>query len=260
MENLSGTRGILFDLDGVFYVGNQVIEGAGATIAYLKNKQIPYRFVTNTSTQSRDALAEKIQSMGLPIAHDEIISSPYAARLYLDQAGCQSCCLVVAESIKNEFETFVSSDSNPDAVVIGDIGDAWNYDLLNRIFHMVMAGSQMVALHKGKFWQTEEGLHIDIGAFVAGLEYVTGKQATIIGKPSPDFFQLAIQQLNLPANQVVMIGDDIDSDVGGAQQAGLKGILVRTGKYREAYAAASSVKPDLVIDSVAALFDYLKIA
>lgn len=253
MASLAEVRGILFDIDGVLYVGNQMIAGADTIIAQIKQKQIPCRFITNTTTQSRDAIARKLQALGLPIQSHEIISTPSAALMYLRQQAYPSCHLLVAEAVRQEFEDFPCSELNPRAVVIGDIGSAWNYEILNKVFKMLMAGAELIALHKNKFWQTDEGLRMDIGAFVAGLEYVTGKQATIIGKPSPAFFKLAIQQLKLPASQVVMIGDDIDSDVGGAQRAGLKGVLVRTGKFRPEYAAASNIEPDAVIDSVADL-------
>lgn len=118
-------------------------------------------------------------------------------------------------------------------------------------------GAELIALHKNKFWQTQTGLRMDIGAFVAGLEYVTGKPATVIGKPAGAFFQMALQPLGLPVSHVAMVGDDIDSDVGGAQQVGLVGVLVKTGKYREDYVANSLVRPDMLIDSVADLLVYL---
>lgn len=253
MSNLSDIRGILFDLDGVFFVGDHAITGAAETIAHVKQRQIPCRYVTNTTTQSRDAMAQKLQAMGLAIQSHDIISTPHAALLYLRQQGFKSCHLLVADQVKPEFAEYSDDSNQPDAVIIGDIGDAWNYALLNRVFGMLMEGSQLIALHKGKFWQTSAGLHMDIGAFVAGLEYVTGKHAVIIGKPSEAFFSLAIQQLNLPTDQVLMVGDDIDSDVGGAQRSGLRGALVKTGKYRAEYAAASRIKPDWVLDSVADL-------
>lgn len=256
MAILNGIRGILFDLDGVFYVGNQPIADADKVIAHVRRKQLPCRFVTNTTTQSRASIAQKLQALGLPIHSQEIISTPSAALMYLRQQGYSCCHLLVSDEVRHEFEDFPCSDVNPDAVVIGDIGDAWNYALINNVFKMLMGGAELIALHKNKFWQTEHGLRMDIGAFVAGLEYVTGKQATIIGKPSPAFFQLAIKQLQLPATQVVMIGDDIDSDVGGAQRAGLSGVLVRTGKFRPEYASASSIEPDWVIDSVADLIEF----
>ena len=122
---------------------------------------------------------------------------------------------------------------------------------------MVMAGAELIALHKAKYWQTQDGLQVDIGAFVAAVEYATGKEATIIGKPSPAFFQAAVQELDCPRDEIVMIGDDIDADVGGAQKCGIRGILVRTGKYRQEYVSASAITPDAVLDSIAQLPRYL---
>jgi HAD superfamily hydrolase (TIGR01458 family) len=122
-----------------------------------------------------------------------------------------------------------------------------------------MNGAKLVAMHRNKYWQTENGLRMDIGAFVAGLEYVAGCEAMVIGKPSQEFFKLAIQSLGLPTPNVAMIGDDIEADVGGAQAAGLTGILVRTGKYRADTVARSTVRPDADLDSIADLPGWLSI-
>ncbi|HEX2897844.1 MAG TPA: HAD-IA family hydrolase, partial [candidate division Zixibacteria bacterium] len=126
----------------------------------------------------------------------------------------------------------------------------WTYELLNKVFNMLITGSKMIALHKGKYWQTDLGLSLDIGVFVDGLEYVTGQTATVIGKPSKTFFQMALKDLGVKASKAAMIGDDLDNDIKGAQSAGLKAILVKTGKYREELVKKSKVKPDFVIDSI----------
>lgn len=115
----------------------------------------------------------------------------------------------------------------------------------------------MIALHKNKFFQGEEGLLVDIGAFVAGLEYVSGKEARIIGKPSQSFFDLALESLGLPASEVAMIGDDIETDVGGGKAAGLKGVLVKTGKYRDRHEASGSISPDYILESFSDLFEQI---
>ena len=257
MQNLQGIRGILFDLEGVLYVGNQVIDGAYDTIRYVKEQHIPHRYVTNTTTLSRAALSQKLHALGFPIEAQEILSPPTATCDYLRQRKPRSCYFLVSEAVRDEFREFSTSMTAPDAVVIGDIGRAWTYDVVNRIFQMIMAGAELIALHKGKFWQTPEGLRVDIGAFIAGLEYATGVQATVTGKPSPAFFQAAIHALDRPKDEIVMVGDDIDVDVGGAQQCGIRGILVRTGKYRADSVAASAIVPDGVLESIPHLLDYL---
>ena len=249
--------GLLFDLDGVMYVGDRVIDGAVETIRTVQVRGIPHRFVTNTTTKSREALSRKMQAMGLPVQAYEILSAPYAARLYLHQRQPRSCYFLVSEAVRDEFREFATSEIEPEVVVIGDIGRAWNYDLVNQLFQQVMAGADLIALHKGKYWQTPEGLCVDIGAFVAGLEYATGVEATVIGKPSPAFFESAILELDCPAEGIVMVGDDIDSDIGGAQRCGMRGFLVRTGKYRPEILAASSITPDAVLDSIVNLNEYI---
>lgn len=257
MKALQGIRGILIDLEGVLYVGCRVIDGAVEAIRYLKARHIPHRFVTNTTTQSRHDLSHSLKERGFPVEPFEILSTPVAAAAYLREHRLHSCCLVVAEAIRGEFPECVAEDKAPDAVVIGDIGSAWDYALVNRIAQMVVEGAQLVALHKGKFWQTETGLQVDIGAFVAGLEYVTGVEAQVIGKPSAAFFQAGIEALQCPAENILMIGDDIESDVAGAQRCGMKGALVRTGKFRQEQLATSEILPDAVLDSIAELPRYL---
>ena len=251
-DTLSNIKGILFDINGVFHVDNRPIDGAIEIIEKILDK-FPCRFVTNTTTKSRQTFHQSLVDIGLPIPSSSIISAPYAAVLYLRQLDNPSCYLLLAEDVKSDFAEFEQSDTNPDVVVIGDIGDRWNYNIMNRVFKMLNDGAELIALHKGKYWQAEGELQLDIGAMVAGLEYASGKSATVVGKPSSSFFQLALSELELPAENVIMVGDDIDSDVGGAKKEGIKGILVKTGKYRRELVEGSDVEPDGILRSVADL-------
>jgi HAD superfamily hydrolase (TIGR01458 family) len=253
MHTRSSIQGILFDLDGVLYVGAQAIDGAIDAIARIRAGGIACRFVTNTSTLSLASLQCKINALGFDIPAEEIVSAPQAVRLYLKRQPDPVCRLLLAEDVKKDFAEFRQSDTVADYIVVGDIGDAWTYPLMNELFHCLLGGAKLIAIHKNRFWQTEKGLQMDIGGFVEALEYASGVKATIIGKPSADFFRLALMDMGLQPGQTAIIGDDIDADVGGGQQAGLLGILVRTGKYRQAYVQASTVKPDLVIGSIAEL-------
>lgn len=250
MNKLSSIKGILFDLDGVLYIGSKAIDGAIATVDKIRASGLACRFVTNTSTLSLSSLQQKINTLGFHIPAEEIISAPQAALRYLQNQGDPVCRLLLAEDVKRDFAEFRQSNTAADYIVVGDIGDAWSYGVLNEVFNCLMNGAKLIAIHKNRFWQTEHGLQMDIGGFIHGLEYASGAQAMIIGKPATDFFRIAIEDMQLLPHEVAMIGDDIDSDVGGAQQAGLTGILVRTGKYRQAYADASLIKPELTIDSI----------
>ncbi|PPD44410.1 MAG: TIGR01458 family HAD-type hydrolase [Methylobacter sp.] len=251
MNTLSSTiKGMLFDLDGVLYVGTTAVEGAVEAVRRIHASGLPCRFVTNTSTLSLASLQQKMLALGFPIARDEIISAPQATLLYLKRQQNPVCRLLLAEDVKQDFKRFRQSDTEANYIVVGDIGDAWSYPLLNEVFNCLMQGAKLIAIHKNRFWQTEHGLQMDIGGFIAGLEYASGSTAMIIGKPSADFFQIALDDMGLQAHEAAIIGDDIDVDVGGGQRAGLKGVLVKTGKYRQAYAGSSSIKPDVVIDSI----------
>ncbi|WP_047552210.1 TIGR01458 family HAD-type hydrolase [Methylotenera sp. G11] len=253
MNTLPAVKGILFDLDGVLFVSSTPIEGAIQAIADIRASGIPCRFVTNTSTLSLSSLHQKISRLGFAIPEHEIISAPQATQLYLKGLKDPVCRFLLADDVKKDFGGFRQSDTEADHIIVGDIGDAWSYQLLNEVFSCLVRGAKLIAIHKNRFWQTEHGLQMDIGGFIDGLEYASGTKAMIIGKPSIDFFQIALNHMGLNAHEVAMVGDDIDVDIGGAQNAGLKGILVRTGKYRQSYAEQSAVIPDLTIDSVAEL-------
>lgn len=265
MNTLSTIKGILFDLDGVLYVGSRAIDGAVQAVEKIRASQIPCRFITNTSTLSLVSLQQKINALGFSIPVEEIISAPQAALLYLKHQQNLNpqqdiiCRLLLADDVKNDFKDIRQSNTAADYIVIGDIGDAWSYQLLNELFSSLVNGAKLIAIHKNRFWQTQHGLQMDIGGFIDALEYASGTKAMIIGKPSRDFFQAALNDMGLQVQQVAIVGDDIDADVGGGQQAGLKGILVKTGKYRQNYTDASVIKPDTIIESIVDLPNVLEL-
>ncbi len=245
-------KALLLDLDGVLYVGDQLISGAKEAIQFLRDRHIPFRIVTNTTTRTRASLADKVSAMGLQLSPEEIISAAYAGVLHLRSLDNPNCRLVMDDNTKRDFAEFEQDNHSPDVIVLGDHND-WDYPLLNSLFNQIMNGAKMVALHKGRYWQVEDGLRVDLGLFIAGLEYVTGKTATVIGKPSEQFFRLALSDIDTDPADAMMIGDDIVNDVNGAQRAGLRGVLVKTGKYRPGYENTSDTPPDAVIESIAEL-------
>lgn len=251
-DDLKHVRGLLTDMDGVWFVGDSAVPGAAAALARVRARGIPVRFVTNTTTKTADQLAAKLQRMGLDVPVEEFVTTPVATAHYLRARGITTVRLVVADAVRSAFAGFAESD-RPQVVVLGDVGNAFTWELLQSIFRTLMDGAELVAMHKGRFWQVADGLCMDIGAFVAGFEYTTGRPATIIGKPSAEMFRAALASIGLPAADVVMVGDDADMDVAGAQRAGIRGVLVKTGKFRESLLAASGVTPDLVLDTIADL-------
>lgn len=247
---------ILLDLDGTLYIGDQPITGALASLVRLRERGIALRFITNTTTKSQYELVAQMRGMGFQLDADELISAPIAAKLELlslQQAAGRPLRIwpLVADAIKTDFSDFIYDEQQPDYVVLGDIGEHWNLTLINHLFNVMHGGAELIALHKGRFWQTSDGLKADIGFFVAGLEYVSSKTARIMGKPNHDFYQRVLDSAQAQAQHTLMVGDDIDSDVGGAQLVGMKGCLVKTGKFRQAYFDQSAIKPAYVINSIA---------
>lgn len=244
-------RGVLFDLDGVLYVDSIPIPGAAAAIARTRASGKICRFVTNTSTQSLASLGHKLETLGFAVEPGEILSAPQAARRYLRNTGLR-CHLLLSEDVAADFADLPQdSIEEAEALVLGDTEAAWNHDCLDRLFNAVLRGAQLIAIHKNRFWQTGSGLRMDIGGLIAALEYCTGTRALVMGKPSQDFFDIALNDMGLPAHQVAIVGDDIEADIGGGQAAGLHGVLVRTGKFRAAHLERSAVRPERIIDSVA---------
>lgn len=249
--------GLLLDLDGVFYVGGKTIPGAEECVRLLQDQDIPHLYLTNTTTRSLADLEKKLSDLGLTVPADRILSAPVAAAHYLEAHGMTRCQLLVRDRVKADFPKVHEDDHHPEAVVIGDIGNAWSYEILNQAFRHLIDGAVLVALHHNRYWQAEDGLRLDIGAFVAALEYAANTQAVVMGKPSAAFFATALEALDLPAGEVAMVGDDIESDIGGAQAAGIHGILVRTGKYRAELAHRTGVLADTEIESIAQLPELL---
>ena len=252
MSVFDGIRGLLVDMDGVWFVGDRVVDGAPAALARIRERGLPVRIVTNTTTRTRAQLVERLARLGLDFAPDEVVDAPTAAVAWLRRHGVRRCHAVVREPVRPMFEPF-GGEGRPECVVVGDIGDAWDHALLDRLFGELVDGASLVALHRGRYQETGRGLSLDIGAYVAALEYAAGVEAVVVGKPSPEMFRAALDTMGLPADAVVMIGDDVHADVAGAQAAGIRGVLVRTGKYRDRLVAASGVRPDAVIDSIADL-------
>ncbi|GIX31080.1 MAG: haloacid dehalogenase [Porticoccaceae bacterium] len=248
-----GVRGVLLDLDGVFYVGDRLLPGAPEALERLERAGLRWCFVTNTTTRSAASLLDHLRRLGLPARAERLLTAPQATAAWLKREGIGRCHLAVAEAVREDFAGIRAVTRAPQAVVVGDIGNRWRYGLLDRLFRQLMDGARLVALHRNRYWETGDGLHLDLGAFVAALEYAADIRAVITGKPSPAFFAAALERLGVAAEEAVMVGDDLESDVGGAQAVGIRGVLVQTGKYRPELAARSLVRPDAVISSVADL-------
>jgi HAD superfamily hydrolase (TIGR01458 family) len=250
-DALEGIEGLLLDLSGVVYVQDEAVPGAAEALAKLRGADLPIRLVTNTTMRPRRSILERLEHLGIEADPSELLTPATLAARHCKEAGYGSVSLVVLDELREDLEGVPEGGGQVDAVILGDLGDGWDYDVLNRAFRRLMDGAELIALQKNRYWETAEGLSLDAGPFVSALEYATGREAEVVGKPSDAFFQLALADLGVGAEHAAMVGDDVEADVGGAMDAGLAGILVRTGKYREDLVAESGIEPTATVDSIA---------
>ena len=257
MANLDGIDAVLLDLDGVLYVEGELLPGADEAVKRLRGAGIALRFVTNTTAHSRSQTLEKLRDFGIELEDDELVTPAALARRHCEDAGHRTVALIMNDAVKADFEGLEEADTDVDAVIMGDLGEQFGFRILNQAFRLVMDGAELVALQKNRFWLTADGLSLDAGPFVAAIEYATGKDAFVVGKPSPRFFEIVLADLGADRDSVAMAGDDIETDIGGALDAGIAAVLVRTGKYREDFVRDSGIEPTATIDSVAELPELL---
>ena len=247
-------EGLLLDIDGVLTLSWREIPGAADALRRIREAGVPFVLVTNTTTHSRDRLAEQLRRAGIDVGPGEILTAAAATARYVRAHHPDaSVYLVAADDTAAEFDGVRLVDADADVVVIGGIteDEGFAYDELNRAFGMVMQGAPLVAMHRLAWWMTESGPRLDTPVILPGIESAAATTATVVGKPSPEFFGEAVDVLGLPAPAVAMVGDDLVTDVRGAQAVGMAGILVRTGKFREADLAGPGRRPDAVLDSIA---------
>jgi HAD superfamily hydrolase (TIGR01458 family) len=252
-------KGILIDLDGVMYTGDKVIPGAPDAIRYLREKGYRIRYLSNTTRKNRKTIENHLSQFGFSINAGEIFTPVAAAVAYLSKSGQVSCHFLITGDVSSEFEEagFYNRDHDVDFVVIGDAGDNFSYKAMTRAFRLIRDGAGIIALEKDRYWMGNDGLMLSAGPFVKALEYATGKTAVVMGKPSPHYFHMALASIGVEPGESVMIGDDVSSDTGGAMNAGMHGILVKTGKYDADTLMPAEPKPDLVINSIASIQDFL---
>lgn len=246
-------EGLVLDLDGTVYFGDDLIPGAAEAIEQLQQAGFPRCFATNTTRRPRSDLVMRLRSMGIEVAAEDIFTAPVAAARWLAGVGATSVSLLLAEPTFEEFREFSLDDENPEYVVVGDLGEEWTYDRLNRAFRALMRGASLVAIQKNRFWDPGGGLCLDAGPFVAALEYASEREAVLVGKPSRAFFVTAADYLGVPLERVAVVGDSVVNDVVGGQLAGCLGVAVRTGTFRDEHLEGLERPPDAVLQSLAAL-------
>jgi HAD superfamily hydrolase (TIGR01458 family) len=242
-------------------VSGEPIAGAADAVAELRTRGHRLRFVTNNTTRSRAALAAELRGMGVELADEELQTTAYAAARAL--AGRRVLALTM-HAVVEDLEGVELVGEGADAVLVGgadetyETNQVFSYMNLARAFSELEAGAELYCLHKNRWWQTRRGPLLDAGAFVAGLEYAADVEAVVLGKPSAAYFGAATEALDAEPELTWMVGDDIESDIAGAQRFGLRTVLVRTGKFRPDAVERGNVMPDAIVSSIAQLPDWLE--
>lgn len=237
-------QAILIDLAGVLHIDDEPLPGAVDALVALRASGLPIRFLTNTTRSPRSRIVAKLRRMGFAIDAEEIQTAVLATRHLVEQRNLHPHYLVHPD-IADEIGC---SDAEPDAVVLGDAGQHFTFEALNRVFRLLMQGLPFIVMARNRYFMEKDGLTLDMGAFVAGLEYSSGRSAEVVGKPALPFFRTALDELGIAPAQAVLIGDDLADDIGGAQAAGIPGILVRTGKFRASDEGDAQIRPALIVD------------
>ncbi len=254
LRGIDGIGGLLLDVDGTLLQEEHPVPGAAALIAHLHSAGIPYRITTNITRISRAAIADRLHACGLPVAVDVILNPSVLARRRVIDSGNPRALLLVPETTLIDFDGIRDNASDAAWVIVGDLGREFTRARLDPAFRRLREGATLLALQRGRYWHDpQDGLVLDAGPFVAALEYAAGVTAEVVGKPSLDFFRLALQDLAVPPGETLVVGDDPEADIGGGSRAGCRTALVRTGTYRGRGPRADGLQPDLLIDSVADL-------
>ena len=252
---------ILLDIDGVLHVSGEPISGAADAVRRLRANGHRLRFVTNTTTRSRDQLAGELRANGIEVADDEVQTAAGAAVTAL--RGRRVLALTM-HALVHDLEGIELVGEGADAVLLGGADETpetnlvFSYMNLARAFGELELGAELFCLHRNKWWQTKRGPMLDSGAFVAGLEYAAGVEATVLGKPSHAYFAAACEALDAEPSLTWMVGDDLESDIAGAQGLGMRAVLVRTGKFRPDTVEHSRTRPDGIVSSLAHLPEWLE--
>lgn len=246
-------RAVLIDLAGVLHVGDCALPSAAEALKRLRASGLGLRFLTNTTRSPRRTIVARLRALGFELDEAEVLTASQAARQVVAERGLRPHYLVHPD-IADEMG---SSAPDPDAVVIGDAGPHFSFDRLNAAFRLLIDGRPLIAMARNRYFQEADGPTIDLGAFVAALEYAAGIGAEVVGKPAPAFFHAALSELGVRPDETVLVGDDLRDDIGGAQAVGVCGILVRTGKFRPADEADQVIRPARVVDDFAAAVEVI---
>ncbi len=249
---LRGVRALILDIDGVFYQAGRPVAGGPEAVAELRRRGYPLRLLTNITRRSRVTVARQLGDMGYAIDPSEVLTASYLTAQYLRQQGRPRCWVLLAGDGREEFAGLDLVEEGADCVVLGDMAEQFTYDLLNRVLRALWDGAGFVVMQADPYDLGRHGPTVNVGGWLALLERASGQKATLIGKPSPICYRMALEELGVGAAEAAGVGDRVESDVAGGQSVGMRTILLRTGHFRP-QDLEGPVQPTVVLDSLADL-------
>lgn len=255
-DTTGGIRGVLLDIEGVLLRATAPLPGAAEAVSRLRSMGLTVRFLTNTTSQSSGRIAAALVHAGIDVEAGELFTAGAVTASYLREHHPDARCLLLNDGGNEELAGMRMADpddSSADVVVVGGGGPSFGWRQLNVALNCILGGAALVAMHGAPIWHTAEGFCLDGGAYARMLEAATGATAVVIGKPAPHMFLAAASSAGQTCEHLLMVGDDLVNDVLAAQELGMVGVQVRTGKFRPEELDGSREQPDHLVDSIADL-------
>lgn len=257
---LASVRCFLLDMDGTFYLGNQLIPGGLDFLDTLQRTGRTARFLTNNSSRSGAFYAEKLTRMGVPATYLDVITSGQAAAHYcLEHFPNQRCYLLGNDVLRAELISLGLTMAEDDAdYVLAAFDTTLNYSKLCRVCDLIRAGKPYIATHPDFNCPTENGFIPDLGAFMALIEASTDRKPdVVIGKPNYGIIAEALRRTGYSCQQMAMVGDRLYTDIATGVRHGMTSVLVLSGEAKREDLEKSDVEPDLVFDRLSDMIPYL---
>jgi HAD superfamily hydrolase (TIGR01458 family) len=242
-------NGVLFDIDGVLEFQGKAYPGAVELLEFLRYKQVAFRIISNSTLKSRQVCTEKLNRRGFGVTREEVITASWATARYLKTLKPRSCWVMLKGKGLDEFKEFNMDDESPEYIVLGDYREEFKFDNLNKALKLLLQGTKLIVMIPEKVDHSLGGVELTVGAYGRMLEDAAGIEATYIGKPSTYMFAIALESMGIDRSEVLMVGDRVSTDIIGAQKAGIRSVLVKTGEFKESD-LIGDVQPDYMVNAI----------
>ena len=252
LEELRARKGFICDMDGVIYLGNQLLPGVAEFVNWLNENDKRFLFLTNSSERSPKVLRQKLQRMGLDIGEEHFYTSALATAAFLKKQapGCTAFVIGAPGLLNALYDVGVTmNDVDPDYVIVGETA-SYNYEVITKAVRLVLNGARLIATNSDLTGPTEFGIAPACRSLVAPIELATGKKAYFMGKPNPLMMRTGLHLLGVHSEEAAMVGDRMDTDVIAGMESGLATVLVLSGCTSRADINDYPYRPTYILNGV----------